>query len=232
MTRRIPAAIVASTFGAAVVVLLGAGRGELAAPPLSVDGFLRWADARDPVTACVALARVVAIVVAGWLVVVTAVSLIASFLGAARVAAATERALPAPVRRVLTGMAGAGMVSVVALGGTSDDRDQEAPPVAAEPLVLLPADGEGTATMSVLPDQTEVVASPTPPADEWTVAAGESFWSIATSVVADALGRTPTDAEVDPYWRALVAANLDRLATPNPDLVHPGQVFVLPPFRA
>ncbi|MBA2279909.1 MAG: LysM peptidoglycan-binding domain-containing protein, partial [Acidimicrobiia bacterium] len=63
----------------------------------------------------------------------------------------------------------------------------------------------------------------------WTVAAGDSFWSIAERVVESMLGRPPSDPEVDGYWRTLVAANADRLVSPSPDLIHPGQVFVLPP---
>jgi nucleoid-associated protein YgaU len=37
------------------------------------------------------------------------------------------------------------------------------------------------------------------------------------------------DAEVVPYWRAVIEANRDRLADrDNPSLVFPGQEFVLP----
>ena len=32
----------------------------------------------------------------------------------------------------------------------------------------------------------------------WTVAPGESFWSIAEELLADHLGRPPTDAEMRP----------------------------------
>ena len=52
---------------------------------------------------------------------------------------------------------------------------------------------------------------------------------MAEHVLRDALHREPTDAEVVPYWRELIAANRDRLRDrDNPDLVFPGQVFVLP----
>jgi nucleoid-associated protein YgaU len=68
--------------------------------------------------------------------------------------------------------------------------------------------------------------------DTWRVEAGDSFWSIATEVVADARGRPPTDAEVAPYWADLVEANRDRLVTGDPDLVYPGQDLRLPPVEA
>ena len=60
-----------------------------------------------------------------------------------------------------------------------------------------------------------------PPSTEVVVDHGDSFWSIA----ADHVG----DREVVAYWRALIAANRDRLVDPsNPDLLYPNQVLVLP----
>jgi nucleoid-associated protein YgaU len=91
-----------------------------------------------------------------------------------------------------------------------------------------PATGVPTATMSVLPEGEAPVPAPVPPA-EWTVEPGDSFWSIAEEVVADELGRRPSDAEVAAYWRLLIETNRDRLVTADPDLIHPGQVFTLPP---
>ena len=63
----------------------------------------------------------------------------------------------------------------------------------------------------------------------YTVAVGDSFWSIAEDQVTIRLGRTPTDAEVLEPWLALIDANRDRLLDPgDPDLLHPGQVLRLP----
>lgn len=63
-----------------------------------------------------------------------------------------------------------------------------------------------------------------------TVRSGESFWTIAKAEVARVTQHEPDLTEVDGYWRTLVRANADRLTQPgNPDLVHSGQVLVLPP---
>ncbi len=79
--------------------------------------------------------------------------------------------------------------------------------------------------------------TPTPAPLEHVVQPGEHFWSIAEQVVeqrgadADANADVGADAEADveSYWRALVAANRDRLVDPDDtDLLHPGQVLVLP----
>ena len=61
------------------------------------------------------------------------------------------------------------------------------------------------------------------------VVQGESFWTIAAEALEHTWGRPPTDAEIDPYWRALVAVNRSRLVSDDPDLVLPGQVLELPP---
>ena len=58
-----------------------------------------------------------------------------------------------------------------------------------------------------------------------TVLPGEHFWGIAEQVVAER-GLTVTVAD---YWRLLIEANRSRLVDPDdPDLIHPGQVLVLP----
>ncbi len=69
--------------------------------------------------------------------------------------------------------------------------------------------------------------------ETWTVAPGDSFWSIATDTLRDTRGGEPSDDEVLSYWHALLDANEDNLAVPgNPDLLFAGQVVVLPPVSA
>lgn len=63
----------------------------------------------------------------------------------------------------------------------------------------------------------------------WTVRPGDNFWSIASATLERAWGRVPSDAEVEPYWLRVIAANRGRLAHPElADLIFPGQVFLLP----
>ncbi len=74
---------------------------------------------------------------------------------------------------------------------------------------------------------------PDPVAGDVTVAAGDNFWDLAEGELTEAWGRAPTDAEVVPHWQALVEANRDRLAPPgDPDLIYPGQLFVVPDVPA
>jgi len=87
----------------------------------------------------------------------------------------------------------------------------EAPvPSPASPTVMLPA---------------PAIATPR----AWTIARGEHLWAVAAETLADSWQRTPTDAEVAPYWRQLIEINRDRLIdSTNADYVLAGQTFVLP----
>jgi DNA-binding SARP family transcriptional activator len=63
----------------------------------------------------------------------------------------------------------------------------------------------------------------------WEVERGDDFWRIAEATLTESWGRTPTDAEIVPYWRQLIEANRDGLLPPgDPNLIYPGQEFVLP----
>ena len=53
---------------------------------------------------------------------------------------------------------------------------------------------------------------------------GDNLWTIARG----ALGGTAADAEVAPYWNALIAANRSRLRSGDPNLIYPGEVLGLP----
>jgi hypothetical protein len=59
------------------------------------------------------------------------------------------------------------------------------------------------------------------------VVAGDSFWTLAGALAGS--GGTADTAEVTIVWSALIDANRDRLVEPgNPDLLHVGQVLVVP----
>ena len=102
--------------------------------------------------------------------------------------------------------------------------DAGAPSADAGPAV---ADAAAPAPMLATPDAgtTPPAASPATPTT-WVVAPGDHLWSIAERTLA-AAGRATGDADVAPYWLAVVAANED-LA--DPDLLRPGQVVALPPL--
>lgn len=99
------------------------------------------------------------------------------------------------------------------------------------PTATLRPHGAATATARPIDTASEVttshVATPTAAPDvalvptTWTVAPGESLWSIAEDVAA----AVPV-VDTASYWARLVEANRHRLA--DPDLIFPGQVLELP----
>lgn len=126
----------------------------------------------------------------------------------------------------------------------------DAPQSSAGPATRLPppplldtapdaadSDGARRAPDAEAAPSLQPVQAPTPaPARlEHVVQPGEHFWSIAEQVVeqrgadANADAESDVDVDVESYWGALVAANRDRLVDPDDtDLLHPGQVLVLP----
>lgn len=223
---------------AAGIALRLAATGDLAAPPLgSLDDLTGWADAREPVATSVAIVRLVA-EAAVWYVL--ALSALHAASSAVRLAGghrlADALALPGARRLVQAGL-GFGLAAASSVGGRDEVSAPDAVTMAPAkaPLVTQTRVDErrGTATMRPhLADQVAPgVAQMAPVPTTWTVAAGDSFWSIAEELLADAWQRPPSDAEIDPFWRALVERNRGRLADPaDPDLIHPGQVFEVPPL--
>lgn len=106
-----------------------------------------------------------------------------------------------------------------------------------DPLAAMRRMPEGAASMTRLPDGEATagdVTETTQATDietgrRWRVESGQHLWSIAEQVLSDHLDRPASDAEIDPFWRRIVAENRAELADPdNPDLVFPGQVLFVP----
>ncbi len=88
-------------------------------------------------------------------------------------------------------------------------------------MLSVPADAN-------LPGNAEQPADDIAEAVTVVVEGGDHFWSIAEEALTDAWGRSPTDAEIAPYWVELVAANKERLLPPkDPNLIYPDQTFIV-----
>lgn len=225
--------------GTTALALHWAGTGALAGPPLTEPArWAAWIEGRDPLIAAFGLLRLGAL---GGLWYLAAVTLLGAGLraaGAVRLVRVADRLTIGPVRRMLAGsvslgLAASGVVAVAApavrlpaaMAQTSTTSTTAVPPATitmhrlgpAEPLVASPG------------QQVTQIPTPAPAADRWTVKPGECFWTIAEDVLAKHLGRSPTDAEIVPYWKRLIEANRSELAhRDNPDLILPAQVFVIP----
>lgn len=214
--------------GVAAWALQWAGHGPLAPPPLGNPGRWRvWLEGRDPVVAAFSVLRLAALGGLSYLVVVTAIGAALRMAGAASLVRITDRFTVAPVRRMLAGtmslgLAASGVVGVAATTAAAQTQSTTttAPPSSVTMHLLGP-----TEAVSALP----VPEVAPPPTERWTVKPGECFWSIAESVLTERWDHAPTDAEIVPYWQRLIEANRAELADRNdPDLIFPGQVFVVP----
>ena len=222
-----------------LAVLVASGR-ALPAPVWSAFGA--WVERVGPVVAAVALVRVAALLATALLLALRAVAVGAEALGAVRLAARLDRALPPRMRRVLGGVVGVGVSGSVLLtvgsgpatsaaasgGGSVPVATMTQLDVATMRVEDVDDVDEPEATMEVVDEvvpQAEVDAPA--PVDEWLVEPGDSFWSIAEDVVGDRLGRPGSEAEVAAYWGRLVEANRPGLVSGDPDLIYPGQRFTL-----
>ncbi|MGH9065984.1 MAG: LysM peptidoglycan-binding domain-containing protein [Acidimicrobiales bacterium] len=129
-----------------------------------------------------------------------------------------------------------------AVGMPGSDGSAAVPQGAADPAAgQRAAGGRGRQGSSAASRLTRRPATPAPgpfaataarpslPAT-WTVRTGDDLWSIAEATLVHAWGHQPSDEQVDGYWLALIRVNRSRLAEPGvPDLIFPGQVFLLPP---
>jgi nucleoid-associated protein YgaU len=175
--------------------------------------------ATDGVSVAFAAMRVGALVIGWYLLVVTAVGLV---LRALRLGAAIRVAdlVTVPLVRRLVHRAASVAVAASFLSPAAAhaaDRPVDPPPV----MRLV----EDTPAPADAPAPTPAPA-PAPSVETYEVRPGDNLWSVTEHVLAERLGRAPTDAEVVPVWHALIAANVDRVR--DPSLVFAGQVLRLP----
>ena len=238
-----PLARLATVLGVAVGSLLGLLRfspTESSPPSGSWSDLDAWYRTVGPGAATLAAVRVVALVVALWLVVACVLQLVAAVPVGRVLRPLADRVAPAGLRW----LAGASLSTGL---------------LVASPLIGGGSDGPGTATMHPMPDEgpttsttsptsttttTAVTGVPAVPAtpgapaavepglDDYVVSRSESFWSIAADRMAEALRRPPTPREVQAYWERLIEVNRERLVDPgNADLLYAGQVLALPPVE-
>ena len=218
------------------------------APPLTSWRALEaWYADHGPAAIAVAMVRLLGIALGAWLVVSTAMQLLAPLTRAARLRALADAMSPAFVRALARSAAGLGMAAGLAVPGLPAGPIDNGPGTA----VMVPLDvplepatttstSTSTTTSTTIPEvspPTTVprttapaavaaapVPAPAPTPDEVVVAPGDSFWSIAV----EEAGRR----DLVPYWRSLIDLNRDRLVDPaNEDLLYPGQALLLPQGR-
>lgn len=239
---------------AALTVLRRPGRG-----PGAVDWahLGRWLGAAPPEDAVVAVVRVVALALAGWLLASTVLYALARLTRLPGLIRATQRtALPAVRRLVDVALAASlagGLVHiqpvaaqasppiVVELGATTTTTlpahlyvpvpaGDAMPTTTTTPTTSRPAFTSTTATAP--PPPTPPSPAPLATARTHTVVPGDNLWTIAESELSRQAGRTPdhlAESEIRRYWLHVIDANRSRLRSGDPNLIYPGESVLCPP---
>ena len=211
------------------VALLRLGDGTLAAPPVFRLGS--WVAATDPAIATMAVIRLVALGCTSYVLATTTLGFATAALRLRRASHVVEAASVPAVRRLVAAAVGVSVTGHALLTAPSVPTSRVSVAESATPALEKPEPAPA-APAPPLPAPPAPTSAPMPER-EWTVRPGDHLWSIAQTVLAEASGRLPSNAETDPYWRRLVAANTDRLADPaNPDLVLAGQSLRVPVVSA
>ena len=96
-----------------------------------------------------------------------------------------------------------------------------------EPATL--PDPEDKVPQLLLPREIRAELEREPGLDEIVVEAGDNLWSMSRRHLITVFGRVPTNQEITPYWRRVIARNQPNLISGNPDLIYSGEVIEMPP---
>lgn len=206
-----------------------------------------WLRNSDTETVVAALARTAGLAAVAWVLGTSLVYALARMLGWKT--PHRHWLSVGPIRRAVDAvLAGSLVVSTMAPAGAVVDPGTLPPtstpsvelvdpgylPVSADPAYVPTPAGSGNVQPGDAPGSAEPSAdtatSVDPAPGEVTVQRGDNFWVLAARHLETVRGRSPTDAEIGPYWIRMVEANRNRIRSGDPDLVFPGEVLVLPPL--
>lgn len=218
-----------------LAIIAGAAGAGLAAmpttlPPRRLVDFVRWWGTAGTPEATMAIARLVGVALAGWLVTIASVGLLAALSRSASALRLWARSVPLPLRRALAATTLAAAVSSTGLAGASELQLEQPvlidlgpartdTPVAMSPRPLLQLADLGALSATAAPP---AVA----PAERWTVAPGDHLWRIAEETLRER-GSDPATPDIERYWARLIETNRNALGE-DVDLIHPGLVLTLP----
>ncbi len=147
--------------------------------------------------------------------------------------------IPTPAERYVAPSVDEGDIPQPAQTNTSPKvvlpTDDEAPTTTSPKITVPPTTAPITSDPNVEVGGKQVIRDDAPDTQQeqqegsYTVVSGDNFWKIARQQVRDAKGEEPSNAEIANYWVRLIDANRDNIRSGDPDLIFPGEVFVLPP---
>jgi len=206
----------------------------LATPGLRLSGWGSWVATTPPADALAAVARLVALVLAGWLLAGTCLYLAGRLARLPGLVRAAGHAVPRPLRRLVDATLAVAVSAAVTAASPAFAAGPPGPPAPGFPAVRVTASAQPPAPSrpAPAPAPRQAPAAPAPGPDTHVVAPGESLWSIAASALAAASpgGSPPDTRQVARYWVEVVAGNRPHLRSGNPNLIFPGEPVTLPPL--
>jgi hypothetical protein len=202
-----------------------------------IDPWLRAA----PADALVAALRVVALALAGWLLVATVAYACASATSIPAAVRACEWATPRAIRRTIDRALAVSIVAGAVTGpasahhaGAVQDRP---PPVSVDvrsgkSLGSLPTDWSPPVSVPNTPVVAVVDRPREPITATVVVTPGDNLWELSAAALARATARervTLADDEIARYWRNVCDVNRDTLRARDVNVIYPGEIVSLPP---
>lgn len=193
---------------------------------------LGWLAQSEIEVASAALLRLAGLMVVAWILTSTVL-----YMGA--VACGMDRRRLqwlsiGPIRRAVDSLlAGYLMVAGVVPAGAAIDPvvvpDTTPPAVSTLDPSYVPVPAGDTQPPARPPTEIDPPAA-SAPGEEITVVvtSGDHMWKLAERHLTDSLGRPPSLAQIDSYWRRVVEVNRSLIRSGDPDLIFPGEVLVLP----
>jgi hypothetical protein len=224
-----------------LAALLACGRGPLGAPPLTApEAWRAWLAARTADQAFLALMRLLALGLGGYVLAAALARGGAGAVGTVRLVALIDALTLPALRPIVQAMAGAAIAaSTVTVASAASAVTVTPDTVTLTRLPDVGAHGPAARPATTTTTTTPVATPPSRPtpaplrAAVWEVRETDSMWSIAARVVSLGRRRDARPDEIAGYWSALIAANRDRLRYPaDADLIYPGQVFELPDINS
>lgn len=236
-----------ATLGATLAGLIAVGE-TLPSPPVTEpSAWGQWFAAQPAVVAVFGLVRLLAIGFGGYLLASILVGTLARLLRAARLVRLADALTLPMVRRLISTAVGVSIATAAMTGLRDDEVWQTDGTVVTAEMAHTGEAGVGMASLGDADDAGVTMAlsdaeggegAPAQASEDSeaartvTAATGDHLWGLAAQALSDHRGAAPSDDEVMGYWQRLIEANRERLADPaNPDLIYPGQEFVLPAFE-
>lgn len=186
-----------------------------------------WLERVPPEDAVIALVRLAALATVGYLVLTTALYVVATFTRVPSLIRGVNFLTVPSVRRLVDGALAAALVAAPAslAFGTAPASAQAVPTSTREYVPVAAGDTDGGYT------PTPAGGAPSTPASNYVVQPGDNLWTIASRHLAttrDVAEEEISDGDIADSWRVLVDLNASSLVSGNPDVIYAGETLRLP----